>query len=114
MVKSSPDWWKYTLKLLWQAQKQRPVSFYLIIAMIVLLLLGAPLFHWADDARSLAFIMTLYLTFFLVIICRAGVDMLDIYKANIREHNRLLHDIFEKDGLARRLGEQVQKNQSQS
>ena len=113
-MNSHPNWWKYTLELLWTAQKQRPTSFYLIIAMIALLLLGAPLFQWADDARSLAFIMTVYLTFFLVIICRAAVDMVDIYKANIRDHNRLFHDTFEHDGMARRLGEQVQKNQSQS
>ena len=108
------DWWKYTIDLLWTAQKRRPASFYLILAMIALLLIGAPLFQRADDAKSLAFVTTIYLTFFLVIIFRAGVDMLEIYKSNIREHNRLFHDTFEHDGLARRLGEQVQKNQSQS
>lgn len=85
----------------------RPVSFYLLLGMIAVLLFGGRFVYIRDDPRQFALFLTLYFLFFFVVIFRATLDAFDIFREHFRRHEGLFRDTFASDDFAERLGAQV-------
>ena len=85
-----------------------PVSFYLLLATIVMLLLGVKGFTDLEDPRKLAFTMVVFMIFFAAVVYRALVDAVDIARKHFREDGALMNDVFERDGFSTALNHQQQ------
>jgi len=92
----------------------RPVSLFLMGAMLVVLILGAQVWYVIDDPKGFAFFLSLYFVFFLVVIGRAVADMLDIAREHVRDRERIFKDTFANDGFAQELGQRVAKGDRSS
>ena len=87
--------------------RRLPVSFYLILAIIVMLVLGVPGFSDLEDPRKLAFSMVVFLVFFGAIVYRALMDAIDIARKHYRDDTTLISDVFERDGFAQHMHEKL-------
>ena len=87
--------------------RELPISFYLILAIIVALLLGVTGFAHMGDPRRMAFTLTLFVVFFGAITYRALIDAVDIYRDYHRERRSLLSNVLERDGFAGQLREKT-------
>lgn len=94
--------------------KSRPVSFYLLLAMIVMLFLGARIVQVMDDPKQLVLYLSLYFFFFFVLIFRAILDAFDIARDHFRKKEGLFRETFAADGFADRLGSSVARNNEDS
>jgi len=69
---------------LWQglknAQRRRPLSFYLLLSIPVVLLLAVDLFRARDDPQRLAFGLSILFVFLGVVLIGALLDMLSIFR----------------------------------
>lgn len=74
-----------------------PISFYLILAIIIVLLLGLKGFRDLTDPRQIAFTVTLFVLFFGAITYRALVDAFEIARKYHRERDDLMVSIFRSD-----------------
>lgn len=93
---------------------RRPVSLFLMGAMLVVLILGAQVWYVIDDPKGFAFFLSLYFVFFLVVIGRAVADMFDIAREHMRDRERIFKDTFATDGFAEELGQRVAKGDRSS
>lgn len=90
--------------------KNRPVSFYLLLAMIVMLFLGGRILEVMDDPKQFVLFLSLYFVFFFVLMYRAILDAFDIARDHFRKKEELFRETFAGDGFADRLGRSVAKN----
>ena len=81
-----------------------PVSFYLLIAMVVVLVLGAQMVLVREDPKRFAFYLTLMFIFFFVVMFRAVVDVVEITKKHFRERENLFHDTLGDADFVSELG----------
>ncbi len=93
---------------------RRPVSLFLMGAMLVVLILGAQVWYVIEDPKGFAFFLSLYFVFFLVVIGRAVADMFDIVREHVRDRERIFKDTFANDGFAQELGQRVSKGDRSS
>lgn len=89
----------------------RPPSFYLLLAMIVMLVLGARIIQVRDDPRQFALFLSLYFIFFFVLIFRAVFDAFEIARDHFRKKEGLFRETFAADGFADRLGSSVARSE---
>ena len=94
--------------------RRLPMSFYLILAIILMLVLGAPGFADLDDPRKLAFTMVVFLIFFGAVVYRALIDAFDIARKHYREGATLISDVFERDGFAQQLHEKLAEQETKN
>ena len=87
----------------------RPVSLFLMFAMIVALILGAQIGYVRDDPKRFAFVLSLLFIFFMVVIARAVVDFFEVIREHLREREGLFRETFTKDGFSEELGRRVAK-----
>ncbi len=104
----------YLLRGLREWRPRRPVSLFLLFAMLAILILGVQFVYVLEDARQFAFFLSLYFVFFLVVIARATVDFFDVVREHLREREHLFRDTFAKDGFAEELGQRVAKGDRDS
>ncbi len=88
---------------------RRPVGLFLMVAMIVVLLLGAQFVNVRDDPKRFAFFLSLLFIFFAVVITRALVDFFDVIREHLREREGIFRETFTKDGFTEELGRRVAK-----
>lgn len=88
-----------------------PVSFYLLIAIVIVLLLGAQMVLVRDDPRRFAFYLVLMFTFFFIVIFRAVVDGIEIAKKHFRERENLFHDTLGDADFVSELGKRVEEGE---
>jgi len=93
---------------------RRPVSLFLLVAMVAVLVLGVQIVYVLDDPRRFAFFLSLYFVFFLVVIARATMDLFDVMREHVRERESLFRETFAKDGFAEALGQRVAKGERDS
>jgi len=93
---------------------RRPVSLFLLFAMLIVLLLGVQIVYIKEDPKRFAFFLSLYFLFFLVVIARAVVDFFDVIREHMREREGLFRETFAKDGFADELGARVGKGNRDS
>lgn len=104
--------------LIWERlRNRRPrhrVSLLLMIAMTVVLLLGVQLVQVQDDPKRLAWFLSLYFVFFLIVIGRAVFEMFDIVREHIRERESVFKATFHEGDFPGELGRRVGKSDAGS
>ncbi len=87
--------------------RSRPIGFYMLLAMVLVLLMGGQIVYVKDDPKRFAFFLSLYFIFFIVLIFRAILDCFDIVREHFRKSEGLLRETFTEDEFAARLGRSV-------
>ena len=82
--------WMYFREGLARANAERPVSFYLLLAIPIVLLLGSRIVEVQNAPKQFAFYLAVFFIFFLVLVQRALIDFIEIARHHYREHK----DIF--------------------
>lgn len=103
--------WGIFLRALGRWRPRRPVSLFLLVAMIVALLFGVQIAKVLDNPRQFAFLLSLYFVFFLVVIARATMDLFDVIREHVRDHEGVFRETFARDGFAQELGQHVAKSE---
>ena len=99
--------WMYFREGLRKANAARPASFYLLLAVPVVLLLGVQLLVSRDNPKHFVFYLSIFFVFFFVILLRAIQDFFDISKRHFFERERLYRQTLGDEEFASQLGEQV-------
>jgi hypothetical protein len=85
------------IRTLWQhfragikrAHDNRPVSFYLLLTMPVVLLLGVQLASAHHNPRKFFLFLTLLFTFFIVVLSRALLDFIEITRKHLADEKQI-------------------------
>ncbi len=89
------------------ANRSRPFSFYLLLAIIVVLLLGLQIVHVRDNPRQFAFLLSLLFIFFFAVMVRAIVDFGEITRTHFAERHKLYRTTLGEDEFVSELGRRV-------
>lgn len=93
---------------------RRPVSFYLMLAIIAVLLLGLQLAHYRDPgtAWKFALVLSAMFVFFFVVLWRASIEMVEIIRRSYREERELYTSTLGNREFAEELGKRVAEHAS--
>lgn len=97
-----------------RANRRRPISSYLLIAMLVAVLLGGQVVFFQGDPKRLAFFLALNFAFFFVIMYRAIRDCFDILRSHFREREDLISTTIGESTFTSELGRRVAKSEKNS
>lgn len=86
----------------------RPASFYLLLAMLIVTVLGLGIIRVRDDPRQFAQYLILLFVFFFVVIARAIIDCMEIWRRSFSERERLYKDTLGDDEFVGRLARSVE------
>ena len=92
---------------------RRPVSFYLLVAILVMVLLGAPYFAGSESPGKFAFFLILNFIFFFVVTARAIIDFIEISKKHFSESHKLYADTLGEKEFVEKLGKNVSKHRDE-
>lgn len=90
----------------------RPVSFYLLLAMPVVLLLGVQMLRHREDPRRFALILALLFIFFGILVYRALMDVLEIGRKNLAEQRRTYKETLGAEEFVSKLGNRVDEKRN--
>ena len=90
--------------------RNRPASFYLIFAILAVVLLGSQVVYIKDDPKRFAFFLSLNFVFFLVVVYRALIDSVEILRGHFKERNDLYRATLGDEEFTTKLGRSVAKN----
>jgi len=99
--------WTYFREGLRRAHARRPMSFYLLAAIPIALLLGTRLLDVNASPERFAFYLSLFFVFFFVVLWRAIVDLIDIARKHFAESERVFASTLGDSEFVNRLGERV-------
>lgn len=103
---------------LWQgfidAHHRRPLSFYLLLLIPVVLLLGAHLVEYQGSLFRFTTIFILMLLFFWILIVRAFNDLFGLYRKHRFEKRAVYLDTIGNRDFVESLGKQVHQNKSKT
>ncbi len=102
--------WEYFGKGFIKAHKRRPLSFYLLLLIPVVLLLGVHIAEYRDAPTRFATLLTLMLVFFWLITACALSDLFGLYRKHLRERCAVYRDTIGDPEFAQRLGDRVRDN----
>lgn len=85
----------------------RPVSFYLFLAIPLVLLLGLQMTMSMDNPKRFALVLSLMFLFFGIVLLRAVMDVFDIARRNVRGKRDAFRDTLGDEKFARKLGERT-------
>ena len=104
---------EFVIPALREAHARRPVSFYLMFAILIVVLLGAQVIYVKDDPRRFAFFLSLNFLFFFVVLFRAIIDFFDIIRGHFRENEAVFRDTLGEDGFVNELGRRVREEKEE-
>ena len=110
---NAPDpsnWGRYFRAALARRDRSRWVSYGLMGAMLVVILLGVQVVYVFDDPHRLALFLSLNFTFFFLVIFRATLECFDIIRKHIRDKEHLFQSVFCEDDFAKELGRRVRSD----
>ncbi len=81
--------WQHIRQGIRRAHQNRPASFYLLLSIPVVLLLGAELANSRDNPKRFVLFLALLFTFFLVILFRALLDFIEITRKHLAEQKQI-------------------------
>ncbi len=99
--------WGYVKEALRRQHARRPVSFYLMLAIIVVLLLGLQMAHYRHDAMRFALVLSAMFIFFFVVLWRAAIEFFEILRRGYREEQELYRRTLGNPEFAEELGKRV-------
>jgi len=92
----------------------RPLSFYLLFAILAVVLLGAQIIHVREDPKRYALFLALNFAFFMVIIFLALLDCIGIIKAHFSERERLFRTTLGESEFVDQLRQRVPPKRDKS
>lgn len=103
--------WDHVWKALRTIHSEHTISFYLVFAVFIMLLLSTRLTYVLKDPRLLAFYLSLYFLFFFVVMYRAIVDFFEILRTHYRESNQIFQSTIGDKKFIEELGEKVSERE---
>lgn len=103
----------YFIKSIRESSRHRPASFYLLFAIIAVLILGSQIVYVKDDPKRFALFLSLNFIFFFVVASRAIVDFFEILRRHFRERDVAFRSTLGEEEFVRELGQSVTKNQDE-
>lgn len=94
-----------------KASARRPVSSYLLMAILAVVLLGVQVVYMVDDPKRFAFFLTLNFVFFFVVMLRAVVECVEIARDHFKEQEQLFRTTIGDEEFAEQLGRRVAENE---
>ena len=86
----------------------RPASFYLLLAMLIVTVLGLGIVRVRDNPHQFALYLILLFVFFFVVMARAIMDCMEIWRRSFSERERLYKDTLGDDEFVGRLARSVE------
>ena len=103
--------WMYFREGLAAAHKRRPVSFYMLLSVPVVLVLGARMFEYRQDQGGFRLALTLLLLFFLVISIQAVRDFFAITRKHLHDRRAAYRETLGDQEFIGELGQRVKKSE---
>lgn len=97
----------YMMEALREAHAWRPASFYLLFAIPLVMLLGLHMVFFVDNPRRFAFILSLMIVFFGVVVFLALLDVVEIARKNLAGKRDTFRETLGDDSFIRELGRRV-------
>ena len=94
--------------------ESRPPSFYLLIALFVMLPLGTVMIGVRENPKQFALFLALHLVFLFVVLVRAVFDMIEIGGRHLKEREQLYGATLGDREFARELGRRVAQKRDAS
>lgn len=82
----------------------RPTSFYLLLAIPIVLLLGLQMITAWNSPKRVALVLSLMFAFFGIVMLRGVMDMFDIARRRFREDRDAFRDTLGDQAFAKKLG----------
>ncbi len=89
---------------------RRPVSFYLLFAMLLAVLLGVQIVYVREDPWRFALFLTLNFVFFMAVIIAALLDGIAIMRRSFRERERLFRNTLGEEQFTQQLREHIREH----
>ena len=99
--------WSHFKRAFRRQNARRPVSFYLMLAIIVVLLLGLQMAHYRGEPRRFALVLSAMFIFFFIVLWRAAVEAMDIIRRSYREERELFRSTLGNPEFNEQLGKGV-------
>lgn len=103
--------WERLKKGFIEAHRRRPLSFYLLLLIPVVLLLGAHIFHAPISPRRFTLSVTLILVFLWLISAWAVNDFFSLWRKHRAEKRALFRETLGDPEFTEKLGRQVRSRQ---
>ena len=103
--------WMYFREGLARANAERPVSFYLLLAIPIVLLLGSRMVEVQNAPKQFAFYLAVFFVFFLVLVQRALIDFIEIVRHQYKEHKHIFRSTLGDTDFTARLGGRAVENE---
>jgi uncharacterized membrane protein len=91
----------------------RPASFYLLLALFIMLPLGTQMIGSRENPQRFALFVSLHLIFLFVVLVRAVFDIAEIARDHLREREGLFRTTLGDRNFAKELGRQVTKHRDE-
>ncbi|HIJ66331.1 MAG TPA: hypothetical protein HPP77_10315 [Candidatus Hydrogenedentes bacterium] len=90
-----------------RANARRPFSFYLLIAIFIVALLGVQVVRVRENPKQFALFLTLMFVFFFAVVFRAILDCFDIWRRHFAEYERTFRETVGEETFVKKLGERL-------
>jgi len=97
----------HVAKVWWDIQKSRPKSFYLLLAIIVVLLLGLQLATLRDNPKQFAIVLSLMFIFFGAVMVFAVLEFGEIVRKHLKDRRELFRTTLGEPEFIAELGRKV-------
>jgi uncharacterized membrane protein YesL len=106
-IKHVRTFWGYFRQGFVEAHKRRPHSFYLLLLIPVVLLLGIHMSEYRESPFRFASLLTLMLVFFLILAIRACNDLFMLYRKHRSDRRTIYLDTIGNRDFVEKLGKQM-------
>ena len=104
--------WDYLIQGFIAAHKRRPLSFYLLLLIPVVLLLGVHIADYRESPWRFATLLALLLVFFWLIIVRACNDLFSMFRKHLADKRALYLETIGNPEFVEVLGDRVRQNKN--
>jgi hypothetical protein len=95
-------------------REKPPLSFYLPLAILVVVLLGTQLYFVRDDPKRFAFVLVSLFLFFVLMIFIALLDVLQLWRKALRDRERVYRETLGDEDFVRRVREGIDRQRKDS
>ena len=109
-IKRARTLWEYLRQGFIEAHKRRPMSFYLLLLIPIVLLLGVHIAEYRGSPRRFAALLSLLLVFFWIITKRAFNDLFALYRKHRSDKRAAYLDTIGNRDFVESLGKGAHRN----
>ncbi len=93
-----------------EAHRRRPVSFYLLLVIPLVMMLGAPMANYREHPNRFAAAVFVMLLFFLVVSVKAVREFFAIFRRHMTERRMAYKETIGDESFMTELGKRVREN----